>query len=82
MRTAAPFEQPHYNYFFGRRHHEGSLEWQADNKDLLALNDASHRIPVVMAMYMDRPAVLSKVKSLSTCKCREREACCDSDSIR
>jgi Glycosyl hydrolase family 3 C terminal domain. len=61
MRTAAPFEQPHANYFFGRRHHEGSLELKADNKDLLALNDASRRIPVVMTMYMDRPAVLSNV---------------------
>lgn len=61
MRTSAPFEQPHYNYFFGRRHHEGSLEWKADNKDLLMLEEVSRQVPVVMTMYMDRPAVLSNV---------------------
>jgi len=33
MRASAPFGQPHYNYFFGRRQHEGSLEYSQDNKN-------------------------------------------------
>lgn len=61
MRTSAPFEQPHYNYFFGRRHHEGSLEFKEDNKDFLMLKRVSRHVPVIMTMYMERPAVLTNV---------------------
>lgn len=61
MRTSAPFEQPHYNYFFGRRHHEGSLEYRDDNKDYAMLKQVSKHVPVIMTMYMERPAVLTNV---------------------
>ncbi|WP_395280613.1 glycoside hydrolase family 3 protein [Enterobacter cloacae] len=61
MRTSAPFEQPHYNYFFGRRHHEGSLEFRDDNKDYAMLKQVSKKVPVIMTMYMERPAVLTNV---------------------
>nr|ALM58466.1 myrosinase [Citrobacter sp. Wye1] len=61
MRTSAPFEQPHYNYFFGRRHHEGSLEYREDNKDFAVLKRVSKHTPVIMTMYMERPAVLTNV---------------------
>lgn len=61
MRTSAPFEQPHYNYFFGRRHHEGSLEYKADSEVMKTLNDVARKVPVVMTMYMERPAVLTGV---------------------
>lgn len=61
MRTSAPFEQPHYNYFFGRRHHEGSLEYKADSEVMETLNDVARKVPVVMTMYMERPAVLTDV---------------------
>lgn len=61
MRTSAPFEQPHYNYFFGRRHHEGSLEYAQDDKDYAILNRVSKHTPVIMTMYMERPAVLTNV---------------------
>ncbi len=61
IRTSAPFEQPHYNYFFGRRHHEGSLEYKADSEVMNVLNNVSHKVPVVMTMYMERPAILANV---------------------
>lgn len=61
MRTSAPFEQPHYNYFFGRRHHEGSLEYPENNKDYAILKRVSKHTPVIMTMYMERPAVLTNV---------------------
>jgi beta-glucosidase len=61
MRTSAPFEQPHYNYFFGRRHHEGSLEYKADSEVMTTLNDVARKVPVVMTMYMERPAVLTGI---------------------
>ncbi|MBM6606805.1 hypothetical protein JTF19_11595 [Enterobacteriaceae bacterium RIT814] len=61
MRASAPFEQPHYNYFFGRRQHEGSLEYSQDNKDYAILKRVSKHTPVIMTMYMERPAVLTNV---------------------
>jgi len=61
MRTSAPFEQPHYNYFFGRRHHEGSLEYKADSEVMKTLNEVARKVPVIMTMYMERPAVLTDV---------------------
>lgn len=61
MRTSAPFEQPHYNYFFGRRHHEGSLQYKADSEVIKTLNKISPEVPVIMTMYMERPAILSNV---------------------
>jgi beta-glucosidase len=61
MRTSAPFEQPHQAYFFGRRHHEGSLEYKADSEVMKTLTDVSSKVPVIMTMFMERPAVLSDV---------------------
>lgn len=61
MRTNAPFEQPHYNFFFGRRHHEGSLEYRKDNKDLQMLEKVRKQVPVIMTVYMERPAILTNI---------------------
>lgn len=61
MRTSAPFEQPHYGYFFGRRHHEGSLEYKPEDEVMKTLDKVSAIVPVVMTMYMERPAVLTHV---------------------
>ncbi|WP_374184539.1 glycoside hydrolase family 3 protein [Klebsiella variicola] len=61
MRVSAPFEQPHYGYFFGRRHHEGSLEYKLDNDVVKTLNKVSSTVPVIMTMYMERPAILTHI---------------------
>ncbi|UQY43153.1 hypothetical protein [Mixta hanseatica] len=61
MRTNAPFEQPHYQYFFGRRHHEGSLAFREDDQDYQMLKKISQQVPVVMTLYLDRPAILTHV---------------------
>jgi len=57
-RLNAPYEQKHKNYFFGARYHEGSLEFAADDKDIQFINEASKKRPVVVTVYLDRPAVL------------------------
>lgn len=61
-RVNAPFEQPHKNYFFGARYHEGSLEFAADDKDIKFINEARKSHPVVVTVYLDRPAVLTPIK--------------------
>ncbi|WP_023638364.1 glycoside hydrolase family 3 protein [Musicola paradisiaca] len=61
IRTRTPYEQPHKNYFFGSRHHEGSLAFSADNPDYQAIVRASARVPTVVTLYLERPAVLANV---------------------
>ncbi|QHM72131.1 glycoside hydrolase family 3 protein [Mixta intestinalis] len=62
MRLSAPYEQPHPNYFFGSRYHEGSLAFASDNKDLKVLEEISMVVPVVLSIYLDRPAILANVR--------------------
>lgn len=65
VRMAAPFTS-HPNYFFGQRHHEGSLDFPADNADLLALKRAVEAgVPAVVSVYLDRPAILTQVQPLA-----------------
>ena len=64
-RFNAPYEQKHKNYFFGARYHEGSLEYTADDKDIKFINEASKKHPVVVTVYLDRPAVLTPVKQIA-----------------
>ena len=61
-RLNAPYEQKHKNYFFGAKYHEGSLEFTADDKDIQFINEASKKHPVVVTVYLDRPAVLTPIK--------------------
>ena len=59
---AAPSEQLHPNYFFGSRQHEGRLDFRPGDKgydDLLALGA---RLPTIVSVYLDRPAILSAVR--------------------
>lgn len=65
IRTSAPFEQPHRNYFFGSRHHEGSLAFTDENPDLQKIKQASRVVPTIVTVYLDRPAILSNVQALS-----------------
>lgn len=61
VRAVAPYEQPHKNYFFGAQYHEGSLVFTADNPDWQAIQ-AAGKIPTIVTVYLDRPAVLTPVK--------------------
>lgn len=65
-RIAAPYTN-HANYFFGARHHEGSVDYPADNADLVALKAAAAAgRPVIVSVYLDRPAVLAAIPPLAT----------------
>jgi beta-glucosidase len=62
LRVAAPFETLHPNYFFGQRQHEGDLSFREGNPDYEAIKAASARVPTVVTVYLDRPAILTNVK--------------------
>lgn len=64
VRIATPFTS-HPAYFFGQRHHEGPLDFPADNADLQAVQRASAAVPTIVSVYLDRPAVLTQIKPLA-----------------
>ena len=62
IRATAPFERLHPNYFFGSRMHEGDLGFHDGNPDYEAIKMASAKVPTVVTIYLDRPAILTNVK--------------------
>lgn len=62
IRTVAPFETLHPNYTFGSRQHEGDLSFKDGAEDYEAIKAASGKVPTIVSVYLDRPAVLTKIK--------------------
>lgn len=62
VRLNAPYEQNHKNYFFGTMHHEGSLAFPTNDKDIAFIAQASKKHPVIVSVYLDRPAILTPLK--------------------
>lgn len=65
-RIDAPFEQNHKNYFFGLRHHEGSLAFPENDENIDFIAKASKKHPVIVTVYLDRPAVLTPIKQYAS----------------
>jgi beta-glucosidase len=62
IRAVTPFERLHQNYFFGARQHEGDLSFHDGNADYEAIKAANAKVPTVVTIYLDRPAILTNVK--------------------
>lgn len=65
-RINAPYEQNHKNYFFGAMHHEGSLAFPSNDKDIAFIAQVSKDHPVIVSVYLDRPAVLTPLKQYAS----------------
>lgn len=65
MRIEAPFRHPHNHYFFGARQHEGSLDYSNHNPEFRALLKISQHCPTIVSVYLDRPAILTKIEHLA-----------------
>ncbi|WP_244501675.1 glycoside hydrolase family 3 protein [Sphingomonas gellani] len=63
IRADAPSEMLHPHHFFGSRQNEGRLDFRADDPDFAAILRASAAVPTVVAVNLDRPAILSNVRS-------------------
>lgn len=61
IRAATPFEMLHPHHFFGSRQHEGRLDLRAEDPGVQALARAEKHVPTILAIEMDRPAILSEV---------------------
>jgi beta-glucosidase len=62
IRTAAPFQILHPTYTFGARQHEGDLSFKDGAADYEAIKAASAKVPTIVSVYLDRPAILTNVK--------------------
>ncbi|HUD30773.1 MAG TPA: glycoside hydrolase family 3 N-terminal domain-containing protein [Novosphingobium sp.] len=61
LRLHAPYTS-HARYFFGQSMHEGPLSFPADDAGLAALcRAAAAGKPVIVSVYLDRPAILAPV---------------------
>jgi beta-glucosidase len=64
-RIDAPFETLHPNYVFGAMQHEGSLVFRDGNADLEAVERISAKVPTIVTVYLDRPAILTPIRDLA-----------------
>jgi beta-glucosidase len=66
VRVDAPFETLHPGYVFGAMQHEGDLGFRPGNADLEAIRRISARVPTIVTVYLDRPAILTAVKEAAS----------------
>lgn len=62
IRTATPFETLHSNFMFGSFQHEGDLSFKDGAADYEAIKTASAKVPTIVSIYLDRPAILTNVR--------------------
>jgi beta-glucosidase len=62
FRLNTPHELLHPNHFFGQRQHEGRLDFRDGDPDYKALEAAAARVPVIVSVYLDRPALLANIR--------------------
>jgi len=62
IRTATPFETLHPNFTFGSFQHEGDLSFKDGAADYEAIKAASAKVPTIVSVYLDRPAILTNVR--------------------
>lgn len=62
IRVETPFETLHPNYTFGVRQHEGDLSFKDGAADYEAIKAASAKVPTIVSVYLDRPAILTNVR--------------------
>jgi beta-glucosidase len=62
IRTGAPHQVLHPNYLFGLVQHEGDLDFKDGDPDYQAILQASAKVPTIVVVFLDRPAILTNVK--------------------
>jgi beta-glucosidase len=61
IRAATPFEMLHPRHIFGLLQHEGSLAFIDGNPDYEAIKRAGARVPTIVTVNLERPAILTNV---------------------
>lgn len=63
VRADTPSEVLHPNHFFGSRQDEGRLNFQSGDPAYEVIKDLSGKMPIILSIFLDRPAVLTDVQS-------------------
>ena len=53
------------NYLFGRFQHEGDLDFKDDDPGLAMVRATAAKIPTIVVVSLDRPAILTPLKPLA-----------------
>lgn len=62
LRVDAPFETLHPHHFFGAYQHEGRPDFRDGEAAYEAIIRAASKVPTIVAINLDRPAVLTNVR--------------------
>jgi beta-glucosidase len=62
IRTGTPHQLVHSKFLFGRMQNEGDLDFKDGNPDYEAIKQASAKVPTIVVIFLDRPAILTNVK--------------------
>ena len=65
VRMTAPWQTLHPTYFFGRMQHEGDLDFKPGDPDFERLREIAAKVPVVVSVHLDRPAILTPLKDMA-----------------
>jgi beta-glucosidase len=65
VRASTPYEVLHPTYAFGARAREGNLAFGPGNADYEAIKNISSKVPTIVTVYMDRPAILTQINDMS-----------------
>lgn len=65
VRTSTPFERLHPTHFFGSRQNEGRLDYRPGDADFDRVAALQDKVPVVIAAFTDRPAVMTRIEPLA-----------------
>jgi beta-glucosidase len=63
VRVGTPFEVLHPDHFFGAIQHEGRLDFRDGDASYEAIKKASAAVPTIVAVDLDRPAILTNVRT-------------------
>ena len=59
IRIKAPYQRLHPTFFFGSFQHEGDLDFKDGDSSLAIVKATAASVPTIVAVYLDRPAILS-----------------------
>ncbi|RDE05050.1 glycoside hydrolase family 3 protein [Sphingomonas aracearum] len=62
LRVDAPSEKLHPFHFFGSRQNEGRLDFRDGDPDYEAIKKAARAVPTIVAINLDRPAILTNIR--------------------
>ncbi len=65
FRINAPYQTLHPTFFFGSFQHEGDLDFKAGDSTLVRVQAAAAKVPTIVVVNLDRPAILTALQPLA-----------------